>query len=41
LLGSGTRSILNIGINKMNEIVELKEVTWEKVGDDMLLTGYF
>jgi diaminohydroxyphosphoribosylaminopyrimidine deaminase/5-amino-6-(5-phosphoribosylamino)uracil reductase len=41
LLGSGTRSILSIGINKMSEIAELKEVTWEKVGDDMLLTGYF
>ena len=41
LLGSGTRSVLNIGIHKMNEIAELKEVTWEKVGDDMLLTGYF
>lgn len=41
LLGAGTRSILNIGINKMNEIAELKDVTWEKIGDDMLLTGYF
>lgn len=41
LLGAGTRSVLNIGINKMNEIAELKEVGWEKVGDDMLLTGYF
>lgn len=41
LLGAGTRSVLNIGINKMNEIAELKEVDWEKVGDDMLLTGYF
>lgn len=41
LLGAGTRSVLNIGINKMNEIAELKEVAWEKVGDDMLLTGYF
>jgi len=41
MLGSGTRSVLNIGINKMSEIAELKEVTWEKVGEDMLLTGYF
>ncbi|MDR9418510.1 bifunctional diaminohydroxyphosphoribosylaminopyrimidine deaminase/5-amino-6-(5-phosphoribosylamino)uracil reductase RibD [Gracilimonas sp.] len=41
LLGAGTRSILNIGINKMNEIAELKDVSWTKVGDDMLLTGYF
>ncbi|HAW81829.1 MAG TPA: bifunctional diaminohydroxyphosphoribosylaminopyrimidine deaminase/5-amino-6-(5-phosphoribosylamino)uracil reductase RibD [Balneola sp.] len=41
LLGSGTRSVLDIGINKMSEIIGLKEVCWEKVGDDMLLTGYF
>jgi diaminohydroxyphosphoribosylaminopyrimidine deaminase/5-amino-6-(5-phosphoribosylamino)uracil reductase len=41
LLGAGTRSLINIGINKMKEIAELKEVTWTKVGDDMLLTGYF
>ena len=41
LLGSGTRSVLDIGVNKMSEIVGLKEVSWEKVGDDMLLTGYF
>ena len=41
LLGSGTRSVLDIGINKMSEIAGLKEVSWEKVGDDMLLTGYF
>jgi diaminohydroxyphosphoribosylaminopyrimidine deaminase/5-amino-6-(5-phosphoribosylamino)uracil reductase len=40
LLGGGTRSILSLGINKMRDICELKEVTWEKVGDDMLLTGY-
>lgn len=41
LLGAGSRSLLNIGINKMKEIAELKEVSWTKVGDDMLLTGYF
>lgn len=41
LLGSGTRSVLDIGINRMSEISELKEIAWEKVGDDMLLTGYF
>ncbi|MBO6621931.1 MAG: bifunctional diaminohydroxyphosphoribosylaminopyrimidine deaminase/5-amino-6-(5-phosphoribosylamino)uracil reductase RibD [Balneola sp.] len=41
LLGAGTRSVLNIGVNKMNEIAELIEVSWEKVGEDMLLTGYF
>lgn len=40
LLGGGTRSILNLGINKMRDICNLKEVSWQKVGDDMLLTGY-
>lgn len=41
LLGAGTRSFINIGINKMMEIAELKDSTWTKVGDDILLTGYF
>ncbi len=41
LLGSGTRSVLNIGINRMSEIAELKEVEWAKVGEDLLFTGYF
>lgn len=41
LLGAGTRSLINIGINKMKEIAELKEVSWTQVGDDILLTGYF
>ncbi len=40
LLGGGTRSILNLGINKMRDITELKEVTWTKAGDDILLSGY-
>lgn len=40
ILGGGTRSVLSLGINRMRDICELKEVTWEKVGDDMLLTGY-
>ncbi|MFA5668730.1 MAG: bifunctional diaminohydroxyphosphoribosylaminopyrimidine deaminase/5-amino-6-(5-phosphoribosylamino)uracil reductase RibD [Balneolaceae bacterium] len=41
LLGAGTRSILDIGINRMNEITELKDISWKQVGSDMLLTGYF
>lgn len=40
LLGGGTRSVINLGINKMSEISELKDVTWQAIGDDMLLTGY-
>lgn len=40
LLGGGTRSILNLGINKMSDICELKEVSWQNVGEDLLLTAY-
>ncbi|RNC83884.1 MAG: bifunctional diaminohydroxyphosphoribosylaminopyrimidine deaminase/5-amino-6-(5-phosphoribosylamino)uracil reductase RibD [Balneola sp.] len=40
MLGGGTRSFLNIGVNKMRDIIRFKEVSWEKIGDDMLLTGY-
>ena len=40
LLGGGRRSVLNLGINKLNDIFGLKDVTWKKVGEDMLLTGY-
>lgn len=41
LLGAGTRSVINIGINKMKEIADLRDVTWRQIGNDMLLTGYF
>lgn len=40
LLGAGTRSLIGIGIHKMRDIAELKDVTWTQVGDDMLLTAY-
>ncbi|MFH5882840.1 bifunctional diaminohydroxyphosphoribosylaminopyrimidine deaminase/5-amino-6-(5-phosphoribosylamino)uracil reductase RibD [Halalkalibaculum sp. DA3122] len=40
LLGGGTRSLLGLGINRMKEIIELREETWQRVGDDLLLTGY-
>ncbi|HKJ32079.1 MAG TPA: bifunctional diaminohydroxyphosphoribosylaminopyrimidine deaminase/5-amino-6-(5-phosphoribosylamino)uracil reductase RibD [Balneolales bacterium] len=41
LLGGGSRSVLGLGINRMSEILELHDTSWEKVGDDMLMTGYF
>ncbi|MDR9415662.1 MAG: bifunctional diaminohydroxyphosphoribosylaminopyrimidine deaminase/5-amino-6-(5-phosphoribosylamino)uracil reductase RibD [Gracilimonas sp.] len=41
LLGAGTRSVIDIGINKMKEVADLKKVSWTPVGDDILLTGYF
>jgi diaminohydroxyphosphoribosylaminopyrimidine deaminase/5-amino-6-(5-phosphoribosylamino)uracil reductase len=40
LLGGGTRSIMNLGINKMRDIIQLKESSWRQVGDDLLLTAY-
>lgn len=40
LLGGGKRSILGLGIDRMNEIVTFRKTNWEKVGDDMLFTGY-
>jgi diaminohydroxyphosphoribosylaminopyrimidine deaminase / 5-amino-6-(5-phosphoribosylamino)uracil reductase len=39
LLGGGTRSVLNLGINRMEDIVPFKSHTWEQVGSDMLLTA--
>ncbi len=39
LLGGGTRSILNLGINRMEDILPFKSYTWNRVGCDMLLTA--
>lgn len=41
ILGAGTRSFIDIGVNKMNEITDLKDVEWNRIGNDILLTGYF
>lgn len=40
LLGGGTRSILGLGINRMKEVIELRDETWRRIGDDLLLSGY-
>ncbi|MGM0587939.1 MAG: bifunctional diaminohydroxyphosphoribosylaminopyrimidine deaminase/5-amino-6-(5-phosphoribosylamino)uracil reductase RibD [Bacteroidota bacterium] len=40
LLGGGTRSVLGLNIQHINEIWELHEPVWEQVGPDMLLTAY-
>jgi diaminohydroxyphosphoribosylaminopyrimidine deaminase/5-amino-6-(5-phosphoribosylamino)uracil reductase len=40
LLGSGTRSIMDLGIHGMRDICTLKEVSWSQVGDDLLLSAY-
>lgn len=39
MLGGGTRSVLGLGIQHMNEIYSFRETNWELVGDDMLFTG--
>lgn len=40
LLGGGTKGVLGLGIDRMEEIMEFREKRWKQVGDDMLLTGY-
>lgn len=41
MLGGGTKSVLGVGINRMEEIMEFREVKWRQVGQDLLFTGYF
>jgi len=40
LLGGGTRSIMGLGINHMSEIRKLRSVSWQQIGDDMLMSAY-
>jgi diaminohydroxyphosphoribosylaminopyrimidine deaminase / 5-amino-6-(5-phosphoribosylamino)uracil reductase len=40
MLGGGKRSVLGLGIERMQEILNFKSTGWEQVGDDMLFTGY-
>jgi diaminohydroxyphosphoribosylaminopyrimidine deaminase/5-amino-6-(5-phosphoribosylamino)uracil reductase len=40
LLGGGTRSVMGLGINRMNEIIKFRSYRWEQIGDDMLFSGY-
>lgn len=39
LLGGGTKSILNLGVNRMEDIVPFRDFVWKQVGTDMLLTA--
>lgn len=41
LLGGGQRSLLGLGINRMEEIRTFREVEWTRIGQDMLLTAIF
>lgn len=40
VLGGGAKSITGTNILRMSEILELKQPKWQKVGRDMLFTGY-
>jgi hypothetical protein len=31
---------MGTGITRMSEILAFKDVQWQKIGDDMLFTGY-
>lgn len=39
LLGGGMKSVLNLGINRMEDVVPFRDFTWNQVGTDMLLTA--
>lgn len=39
LLGGGTKSVFNLGVDRMEDIVPFKDSRWEQVGSDMLLTA--
>lgn len=39
ILGGGTKSLLNMGVNRMEDIVPFKDYSWNQVGTDMLLTA--
>ena len=39
ILGGGTKSILGLNVNRMEDIVPFRYFSWERVGPDMLLTA--
>ncbi|MEX0686337.1 MAG: bifunctional diaminohydroxyphosphoribosylaminopyrimidine deaminase/5-amino-6-(5-phosphoribosylamino)uracil reductase RibD [Balneolales bacterium] len=41
ILGSGTKVIQGLGIERMEEVLQLRDISWEKSGKDILFTGYF
>lgn len=41
LLGGGTRSVMGLGIDRLDERLSLSEVEWQQYGKDILMTGYF
>ena len=41
ILGGGTKSFMGVGLQRMDEILELRDVSREEVGCDILVSGYF
>lgn len=41
LLGGGTRSVVGLGIDRLEERLALHKAEWVQSGKDILLTGYF
>ncbi len=41
LMGGGTRSVIGLGVDRLEERLSLNRVEWQQVGKDMLMTGYF
>lgn len=40
ILGGGTRSVVGLGIDRMDEILQPVTVEWNRVGEDMLLSAW-
>lgn len=41
ILGGGARSFAGLGIDRMDEILTFRSVSWTRIGEDMLLTAKF
>lgn len=39
ILGGGTKSVFNMGVDRMEDIVPFKDFSWNQTGSDMLLTA--
>lgn len=39
LLGGGTKSVIGLGINRMEDLIPFKKTTWTQSGPDILLTA--
>lgn len=39
ILGGGTKSVYNMGVQRMEDIVPFKDFSWDQIGNDMLLTA--